>query len=53
MSKTIRGEKGAGYEYWKSRLHRHGEIPSKLTKKRTHRKERKQNKKIERDLNED
>lgn len=29
-----------GKEYWKSRLHRHGEIPGRLTKKMTHKKER-------------
>lgn len=30
----------AGKEYWKSRLHRWGEIPGRVTKQLTHRKER-------------
>ena len=33
-----------GKEYWKSRLHRYGEVTGKYTKKLTHRKERRQNK---------
>lgn len=40
MSRTIRGEKGPGYEYWKSRLHRYGEIPGPRTKRITNRRER-------------
>ena len=36
----------AGKEYWKSRLHRFGEVMGKYTKKLTHRKERRQNKAI-------
>lgn len=35
-----------GKEYWKSRLHRHGESLGRVTKTLTHRKERRQNKKI-------
>ena len=37
-------------EYWKSRLYRWGEIRGKLTKILTHRKERRINKKIEKDI---
>ncbi len=33
-----------GTEYWKSRLHPGGEIPGKITKKFTHRKERREGK---------
>lgn len=33
-------------EYWKSRLHIHGEIVGKLTKKWTHRKERRKAKEL-------
>ena len=33
-----------GREYWKSRLHPHGEVPGKFTKIMTHRKERRQGK---------
>ena len=40
MSRTIKGSKGPGYEYWKSRLHRWGELPGRRTKTLTHRKER-------------
>jgi hypothetical protein len=29
-----------GKEYWKSRLHRYGEVPGRITKLLTHRKER-------------
>ncbi len=40
-------------EYWKSRLHRYGEIIGKYTKILTHRKERRVSKKIiEKELNE-
>jgi len=38
-----------GKEYWKSRLHRYGELIGKYTKKLTHRKERRENKKIARE----
>lgn len=34
----------AGKEYWKSRLHKHGEPLGKFTKVKTHRKERRQSK---------
>lgn len=44
MSDTKRGGKGPGFEYWKSRLHRWGEVPGKITKKLTHRKERREGK---------
>lgn len=40
MSRTKKGGKGPGYEYWKSRLHPQGETPGRLTKRLTHRKER-------------
>jgi len=33
-------------EYWKSRLHRHGEVRGRYTKTRTHRKERRAAKKL-------
>ncbi len=35
---------GAGKEYWKSRLHCGGETLGRFTKKRTHKKERRQGK---------
>jgi hypothetical protein len=41
MGRTYRNDGyGCDREYWKSRLHRHGEQPGRFTKKRTHRKER-------------
>lgn len=40
MSRTTKGKKPPGFEYWKSRLHRGGEAPGPDTKKLTHRKER-------------
>lgn len=40
MSRTKKGSKGPGYEYWKSRLHRQGEKPGKKTKVITHQRER-------------
>jgi len=50
MSRTrhkLKAEKcGFGKEYWKSRLHRYGEVLGKFTKKLTHKKERKQNKSL-------
>jgi hypothetical protein len=49
MSRTLKGSKGPGYEYWKSRLHRWGERPGRYTKVRTHRKERRQSRQIESD----
>lgn len=38
---------GIGKEYWKSRLHRYGEVIGKITKILTHRKERRKSKQIE------
>ena len=35
-----------GKEYWKSRLYRYGELIGAYTKKLTHRKERRENKKL-------
>lgn len=40
MSRTKHGRKRPGTEYWKSRLHRHGETPGRATKTATHRYER-------------
>tara|TARA_R110002126_G_scaffold98259_3_gene228587 strand:- start:2615 stop:2785 length:171 start_codon:yes stop_codon:yes gene_type:complete len=44
MSRTYHKERaskrGIGKEYWKSRLHKHGEVTGRFTKKLTHRKER-------------
>lgn len=37
-----------GKEYWKSRLHRGGECRGRYTKKLTHRKERRESKRITR-----
>lgn len=42
MSRTYRGEKGPGHEYWKSRLCPGGETPGRWTKRQTHRKERRE-----------
>ena len=39
-----------GKEYWKSRLHKGGEILGRYTKYLTHKKERKLNKKISKDI---
>jgi hypothetical protein len=47
MSRTLKGGKGPGYEYWKSRLHRWGERPGRYTKVRTHRKERRRTREVE------
>lgn len=44
MSKTKKGSKGPGFEYWSKRPYA-GESPGKKTKKRTHKKERLDNKK--------
>lgn len=41
MSKTIRGQKGSGYEYWSKRPGKDGP-PGKDTKRRTHRAERRE-----------
>lgn len=40
MSRTIRGEKGLGFEYWKNRYGGYEELPGRITKKWTHRRER-------------
>lgn len=40
MSRSRRNSPGRTKEYWKSRLHRWGEIRGPFTKKLTHRKER-------------
>jgi hypothetical protein len=42
MSRTKRGEKGAGYDYWKSRCNNyHAEDkPGRFTKRLTHKEER-------------
>jgi hypothetical protein len=44
MSRSVKGAKGPGYEYWGSRLPKHGMCPGRYTKKRTHRHERRQGK---------
>jgi hypothetical protein len=53
MSRTRHKEKadkkGIGKEYWKSRLHKHGEALGRITKVLTHRKERRASKKIARE----
>lgn len=41
-------KRGSGNEYWKSRLHRGGEEPGRFTKKLTHRKERREERRAER-----
>jgi len=48
MSRTRKGGKAPGSEYWKSRLHRHGESPGRVTKDLTHRKERREKREAER-----
>lgn len=40
MSRTNKGSKGPGHEYWASRLDKGGEAPGRETKRLTHRKER-------------
>lgn len=37
-------------EYWKSRLHRHGELLGRFTKYLTHKKERRYSKQLEREI---
>lgn len=44
MSRTNKGSKGPGYEYWASRLHRYGEAVGRFTKMLTHRRERRRGK---------
>ena len=47
MSRTIRGSKSPGYEYWSARPgNRYGGHVSKFTKKQTHKAERQNNKKL-------
>jgi hypothetical protein len=46
MSRSVKGAKGPGYEYWGSRLPKHGMAPGRWTKKRTHRHERRVNKRV-------
>lgn len=46
MSRTKKGSKGPGYEYWSRRPgNANGGIPGKLTKRRTHKAERQARKK--------
>lgn len=46
MSRTKKGRKGLGYEYWSARPgNRHGGPANKFTKRLTHRIERQQGKK--------
>lgn len=47
--KKSKEEHGSGYEYWESRLHSGGEVPGAYTKERTHKKERRQKREIERE----
>jgi hypothetical protein len=49
VSRTNKGQKGPGYEYWASRLHRHGEVPGRITKRLTAKKERRADKELERE----
>lgn len=51
MAHGENAEKGGkrGKEYWKSRLHKGGEVLGRFTKDRTHRKERRDSKKITED----
>lgn len=45
MSKTTKGGKGPGFEYWSARPgNRAGGIPGRITKTNTHRTERRQGK---------
>ena len=53
MSRSKKDQRGghyqsAGKEYWKSRLHRGGELMGRFTKTLTHRKERRENKRLTR-----
>jgi hypothetical protein len=46
MSRTIKGGKGSGYEYWSARpFNKNGGCLGAFTKKRTHKAERVQGKK--------
>ena len=44
--KTKEAKKGCGKEYWKSRLHRYGEALGRYTKMLTHKKERRESKRL-------
>lgn len=45
MSRTIRGRKGPGAEYWSKRPHnKYGQQPGPVAKRATHRTERQQGK---------
>lgn len=45
MSRTRKGNKGPGFEYWTARPgNRHGGTPGRITKTSTHRTERQQGK---------
>lgn len=45
MSRTNRGKKGAGHEYWSRRNHKDCTRPGRFSKTETHRKERRDAKK--------
>jgi hypothetical protein len=47
MSRTKKGKKSPGFEYWSSRYAPGGDVPGRVTKKLTHKKERKTAKKDE------
>lgn len=49
MSRTKKGKRPIGYEYWSKRpiSNKHGAVPGKETKRQTHRAERRQAKKLE------
>lgn len=51
MSRTRKGKKGPGHEYWGKRpvSRNHGAIPGKFSKKRTAKLERLEDKKLERE----
>ena len=45
MSRTVKGKKGPGYEYWSRRpFNKCGGTPGKVTKHRTHKAERRDGK---------
>ena len=46
VSRTRKQQRPAGKEYWKSRLHRFGETIGPVTKRLTHKKERRKSKQI-------
>ena len=50
MSRTKKGKKSGGYEYWSARPgNMGGAVPGKDSKRKTHRAERRQNKKKNQD----